>query len=40
MAKRTLNARRARTAPADDVALAPRVETELFRRARVAKSQI
>jgi hypothetical protein len=26
--------------PADDVALAPRVETELFRRARVAKSQI
>jgi hypothetical protein len=40
MAKRTLNARRARREPADDVALAHRVETELFRRARVAKSQI
>jgi osmotically-inducible protein OsmY len=40
MAKRTLNARRAPTEPADDVALAHRVESELFRRARVAKSQI
>jgi hyperosmotically inducible protein len=40
IAKRTLNARRAPTEPADDVALAHRVETELFRRARVPKGAI
>jgi hypothetical protein len=40
MARRTLNVRHARKPPADDVALAHRVESELFRRARVSKGQI
>jgi osmotically-inducible protein OsmY len=39
MARRMLHARNVR-APADDVALAHRVETDLFRRAHVAKGQI
>ena len=38
--RRALNARRAPKPPADDVALAHKVETELFRRARVAKGLI
>jgi hypothetical protein len=38
--RRTLNARRAPKLPPDDVALAHKVETELFRRARVPKGQI
>ena len=38
--RRTLNARRAPKLPPDDVALAHKVESELFRRARVPKGQI
>jgi hypothetical protein len=38
--RRALNARRAPKLPPDDVALAHKVETELFRRARVPKGQI
>ena len=38
--RRALNARHAPKPPADDVALAHKVETELFRRARVAKGLI
>jgi hyperosmotically inducible protein len=38
--RRSLNARRAPKVPPDDVALAHKVETELFRRARVPKGQI
>ena len=38
--RRTLNARHAPKLPADDVALAHHVETELFRRARVPKGGI
>jgi BON domain-containing protein len=37
---RTLNARHAPTLPPDDVALAHKVETDLFRRARVPKGSI
>jgi hyperosmotically inducible protein len=40
MFRRTLNARHAPKPPADDVALAHKVESELFRRARVPKGQI
>jgi BON domain-containing protein len=40
MVRRTLNARHAPKPPADDVALAHRVESELFRSARVPKGQI
>jgi hypothetical protein len=40
MARKLLNARNGRPEPADDVALAHRVETDLFRRAHVAKGQI
>jgi hypothetical protein len=38
--RRALNARRTPTLPPDDVALAHKVETELFRRARVPKGAI
>jgi hypothetical protein len=38
--RRTLNARHAPNLPPDDVALAHKVETELFRRARVPKGRI
>jgi len=38
--RRTLNARRGPGKPLDDVALAHKVESELFRRARVPKGQI
>jgi hypothetical protein len=38
--RRRLNARHAPKPPADDVALAHKVESELFRRARVSKGQI
>ena len=38
--RRALNARRAPKLPADDVALAHKVETEVFRRARVPKGLI
>ena len=37
--RRTLNARHASKPPADDVALAHKVESELFRRARVSKGR-
>jgi hyperosmotically inducible protein len=40
MVRRRLNARHAPKLPADDVALAHKVESELFRRARVSKGQI
>ena len=40
MARRMVNARRSHPEPVDDVALAHRVETDLFRRAHVAKGQI
>jgi osmotically-inducible protein OsmY len=40
VAKRTMNSRHAPKPPADDVALAHHVETELFRRARVPKGPI
>jgi hypothetical protein len=40
MARRMANARRSHPEPVDDVALAHRVETDLFRRAHVAKGQI
>lgn len=40
IARRMLNARRSHPEPVDDVALAHRVETDLFRRAHVAKGQI
>jgi hypothetical protein len=38
--RRTLNARHGPAAPVDDVTLAHKVESELFRRARVPKGQI
>lgn len=38
--RRRLNARHAPKPPADDVALAHKVESELFRRARVSKGQV
>jgi hypothetical protein len=38
--RRTLNARRGPAAPVEDVTLAHKVESELFRRARVPKGQI
>jgi BON domain len=38
--RRTLNARHAPKAPADDIALAHHVESELFRRARAPKGPI
>ena len=40
IARRTVNARRPAKAPADDVALAHKVESEVFRRAGVPKGQI
>jgi hypothetical protein len=40
LVRRTLNARHAPKPPADDVALAHHVESELFRRARVPKGPI
>jgi osmotically-inducible protein OsmY len=38
--RRTLNVRRGTREPLDDVALAHKVESELFRRAQVPKGQI
>jgi BON domain len=40
VARRALNARHRRREPIDDVTLAHKVETELYRRARVPKGQI
>jgi hypothetical protein len=40
VARRTLNARRGTREPLDDVALAHKVESELFRREQVPKGQI
>jgi BON domain len=40
VARRTFNARRRAEEPLDDVTLAQKVESELFRRARVPKGQI
>src|SRR5688572_12375374 len=40
VARRTINARRRQTEPLDDLTLAHKVESQLYRRARIPKGQI